>query len=361
MNIRKSALAVAMAATLGLPAVANAGIMLDLDGAGGPLNAIDVGTLDWGVSTLLAQTATPITGIGQQFTVLTMAKLVATYDSNGAVNTPTGLGTTFEITMIAGLKDTVTGATTLGNTGLATFQVAPSDVDFFQIFYQGAVDSNQLTGAGFNNGRLILEATEVNSATGTFSIALPILNTQRQCVVLPNNPNNCPSLLDQNGPGGSPANDNYNGQLTLTGSGSTNNLILGGIVADPTFFLANPATISLVTPNVSENVPFTTIDPADCFTTAGSTVGVGNSTVGNQACFGRTGGTGLTYGDATRGGNQGNFYFGQIGALNTVSGPDSAFQTDFSSAINGIPEPGTLLLLGLGLGASGWASRRRRA
>jgi hypothetical protein len=361
MRNTKLLASLALATSFAIPTVASA-ILFDPDGNPNTNNSIDLGAFDWGPTSLLAQGTPPLPlpENGGTFEVFTMAKLQSTTDSQSKLNTPDGLGETFEITMIAGLRDKVTYV--LGGPPLpvvvAGFEIVPTEVDFFQIFYDVSVDSNQLTGEGFNNGRLILEATTINNAQGSFTFYFPVYDSEGNCT------SNCLDILDR-ASGNNAANDNYNGQLTGIGQGGTTNIVLGGITADPTFFPnVIPATISLTTPNVSETIPFTTVDPADCYDTTASTVGVGNSTGVDQACSGRVGGTNLTFGDSARLGDivGSGSYLASIGTVNGIDGPDTVFQADYSSTVSGttIPEPGTLALFGASLAGFGFISRRRR-
>src|SRR4029453_916467 len=86
-----------------------------------------------------------------------------------------------------------------------------------------------------------------------------------------------PVALDQHG-----AND-YTGQLTVTGTGSQDNISLGGLTVAPLFFLQN-LNFGILFANISQGLPFISVDPADCYTPAASGLTVGNSTVGATAC-----------------------------------------------------------------------------
>lgn len=344
-------LLVAMALALGLPAGAQAAISFDPDGAG-PLGAIDMAAMDWTQTSMLAINGTTAienclngscSSPESQFDLLLQSTLVATSDSSSQINTPTGLNETFEITMVARFTETVTAIFTQPNSVTAFFETVASAGGYLEFYFDTTPDSDPLTGSGYSDGRLILLATDIGTSTGSFTITtlngVPVLST-----------------LDL-------ANDDDYGsgeQLTVTGSGNNGNIDVSNVTSDPTFFLADPSTISLNFNNISQGLPFIQVDPSDCFTDNQSGVGVGNISAG-ECAFVHTDGAYAVQGADGQGGYVPNIL--GVNGLTPVQGggPDEVFQTDFNTAINGqtVPEPGSLALLGLGLGLAALVGRRR--
>jgi hypothetical protein len=315
-------------------------VLVDLDGAGGG-GAIDIGTLDWGPTSFAALNggtaslnflssggACPAGSCN--FDVLTQAKLIGTLAPSGAINTPTGIiNNTFEITMVARFTETVTGLAPVGGNLVATFATVPTTPMFLEIFFDSSPDAVDVSGSGFNDGRLILKGTSIGAADGIFAVT-----------------STAPVALDQHG-----AND-YTGQLTVTGTGSQDNISLGGLTVDPTFFLQN-LNFGILFANISQGLPFISVDPSDCYTPAASGLAVGSSTVGATACntahvnglmsLNVAGATGFVPTIGTI-----NGAFGTAGI--PPGGPDFIAQTDFNSPISAaVPEPSSMLLLGSGL------------
>lgn len=337
----------AMAFAIGLPSSALAGVLFDPDGAGG-LGAMDLGSIDWHQTSMLALggpaaiqcAATGVCGPnGVNFDLLTHAYVDGFTNSAGDPNNPAGLNSTFEITMVARFTETVTQVVPLGGgSNLATFITNPATPGFLEFYFDSSPDADDLTGSGFSDGRLILRASLVSLATGNFTASATT------------------DLLDRWGA------DNYNGQLTQTGSGSNTALSVGtpDLTYDPTFFLGLLSSLSLTFANISQGIPFFTVDPSDCFTDTAYGGAVGTISAG-ECSNAHIGGTYAAQGADPTG------YTPLIGLINgflpafTGGGPDQVFQTDYNTAFNAtsVPEPGTLALLGLGLGLSALLRRRR--
>jgi len=328
----------AVGAILALAGVTAQAGTFDPDGAG-PAPAINLGTLDWGPTSFLAlggNTAIAnFLGTGGtcpagscNFSVLTQARLIGTLDPSGNVNTPLGIAAgSFEITMISRFTETVTSANVAA--GTATFTASHLAPSYIEIYFDSAPNAHDLTGFGFNDGRLILTGTLANDPSGIFLV------TDFAGVA-----------LDQHGA------DDYPGQLTVTGTGSNTNINVNVTGQDPTFFIQALAALGIQFANISIALPFISVDPADCFDTAhGTAIGsTGNlSTCDNVHVLGPysfQGGPGII---PVTGPINGLFF----------SGPDFVAQTDDNSPVTfATPEPGSLALVGLGLLGAALGLRR---
>src|SRR5450759_2412011 len=207
------------------------GGQFDPDGTGSA-PAINLGMLDWGPTSFLALGGnTAIVGFVSSggrclanscnFDVLTQARLIGTFAPGGAPNTPPGLNTTFEITMVGRFTETVTGVSGTGGPGtFATFTGVPN-TGFLQL-YASAPNAVDVSGFDFSDGRLILNAVLANSPTGNFSITA-------------DDPTVCPTTpcdLDRNTGDG----NQYTGQFTVSGIGTNSTLTFRVTGQDPTFF-----------------------------------------------------------------------------------------------------------------------------
>jgi hypothetical protein len=325
--------AAVMAALLGLSAAAQADtitVSINPD-AGGVDPTISVGSLDWSVGNSIAVALpggnlnTPTAG--QQLNVFAHAGLSAFQDDNG---TPIGglnlngitASTNYEWTFVSRFREKIDS---ISGTTVNTSVVANAN-NVFQVYYDPNPDSNNLTGKGFNNGTLILEAVG-GVGGGAFTA-----NT---------NPNGTIKTANLDGFG----TNQYTGYTTETGQGSTT--ITGSIdFFDATFFptlkLGEDITLLFTTQQV---LNYQQTNPSSCFwdPTAGAFfTGAGNGISGGCGTAGDGGTIGLT----------GN-------GIPGTPGPNQMFQTDASTSFSA-PEPGSLILLsGALLGLYG-ASRRRK-
>ena len=153
---------------------------------------------------------------------------------------------------------------------------------------------------------------------------------------------------------GAGAND-YDGQLTVTGSGGSDNISVNALTFDSTFFITPLATFGVQYANISLGLPYISVNPSDCFTGLAqpAVIGANNVAIGCS----------IAHIDGLMAANIGELPPGivpVIGVINatapsTTGGPDFVAQSDYNSPLQGaIPEPGSLALLGLGLGLFGF-------
>jgi hypothetical protein len=249
----------------------------------------------------------------------------------------------YEITMVASFQEVVTAVA--GST--AVFQT--TGVGTLQIFFDTSKNSDALTGFGFNDGVLILQGTtDQTGRIGTFTVT-----------------DATPVLLDQFG------SDDYGSggcsppviteQCTVSGTGSQADIPVDTLTQDFDFFKTLLAQFGIDFANISQQLPFKQVDPSDCFTNPVPGA-VGSTRSQPQQCA-------LFHNDAPYSGNTPDAnggYVPVVGQVNGLfgSGPDFVFQTRFDTSVlpaQQTPEPGSLALLGLGLGALGLGRLRRRS
>jgi PEP-CTERM motif len=337
---------VAMALIVGFSSSARA-VLVDFNGgdAGG---VVDVGSLDWNVSSFLAQNGVQAIAAFQQnpscttacqFTVLTHATLSSVNNTQGTTQNPTGLNTGYEISFVAKFTEQVSAVTS--NT--AEFKTVTGVPVVLEIYFDPARNANPLNGSGFNDGRLILSSTLISDSTGRFGVT-----------------STTPVPLDQF------TGNNYGSQNTVTGSGGQDPIFFGNLATDPTFFIQALAAFGIDFSNISTSLPFLQTNPSVCFNQTAAAVAVGGTAVP---------GTGLDCEDAVQFANQpysgqggvitDGGYVPRIGPTNGLffpDFPDFIAQTDANAAfIAAVPEPASFLLFGLGLiGMGGYLRARTR-
>lgn len=159
---------------------------------------------------------------------------------------PPGLNNTYELTAVARFDEQVSSISINPNTGAAivTFQHVPSASEYLEIYFGSGAQKNadDLLGTGFNDGTLVLESDIVSSF---FASNFETLNAV--------------GLLDTS------SIDNYNGQISVVGSGSVR---FDGEVTDfdSTFFVDVLSTLGFsASTNGNLKLPFAEVNPGEAF------------------------------------------------------------------------------------------------
>ena len=282
--------------------------------------AIDVRILDWAPGNTLL---TPVGNasifthpVGDVFQLYTHASLSGFRDSGGGlIDGPESNKWSY----ITGYQEQV--VSTIGNS-VVLGTVGGGD-NFFKIYFDATPDTNVGNGTGFgpdvtNSDPVLILSGMVDASTGQTEISAR---------------NVLPGPLDNFGL------DNYPSVESITAVGdSTYAVAIKGF--DPSYFpegLAAGLTLGFQT---LFNLPFSQTDPSSCFNNgAGMLInGAGPNTLGGLECSINT-----------------------VGSINGIDGTNLILTSDSSAIFNqpsSLPEPMSLMLLGVGLAAMGAGKNR---
>jgi hypothetical protein len=256
-----------------------------------------IGGIDPAPGSALAVNALPLT-VGESFQLYYQAGVPALIGTNGLDFTPTGLGSTYQLTVVGSFTEVVTSLTASG--AVATFALAPtqSPNSFFEMYYNPAAVANNLAGTGFNVGTLVFAGTPASN--------LPSV-----------------SVYSKSTSGGSPVTATFD-EFTHKYPGITTDVGSGSSLLTVNVKYINPAfdstPISLIGFNSSIVTPFDEQSPSLLFDGAPGTAPPN--------------------------------VLAHIGTVNGESGPDFQFQADSNLTFTlspGVPEPASVILAGLGL------------
>ena len=328
----------AIALAVGMPLTAGA-YLFDPDGAG-PEGSVNMTAFDWAPSNVLVDGGNEaVTNFllnqadggnrSVDFKVYAQAQLLGTTGTNITGQCTPGEsgcnGGNYEITYTFGFTETVTAVALgfpTGAAATAAFAYVDDGTSFFEMFYDTNKDSNNLTGAGFDTGTLILssEILPLSVASGSFTAY-----------------NSIGQPFDF-----SPDGDDYAGISVIQtppSQGSQSDILINfaldaalPLFADPTRFLQPIDDIRFN--NTSISPQFSSVNPSALFD---GLPGAGNAAV--LPSIGTVNG----------------------GPFPGTGGPDIQLQTDTNVPIRqAVPEPSTLALMGLGLAGIGFTRRWRR-
>jgi hypothetical protein len=228
-------------------------INFDPDGAGGT-QSVMVSTFDWLPGSTLAVGALNLSNDPDEptaFTLYSQGRLGSLLDSTNHVIAGTGLNSAYEITYQASVSYLGTGISVPGFGDMGNFGLdASGKVGTINLYWDGSIDSNARTGAGYGDGTLILSAF-VTESSATFFVPFAT-DTNADGV------KDAPALMALDNFGS----NQQKGYGTVVGSGGASLTASVGVDgANPAWFLDAGNALFTLFFNSSLVTPFSQTDP----------------------------------------------------------------------------------------------------
>ncbi len=255
-------LALAFGLETGTLAATAVPINFDPDGAGSAQPVV-VSTFDWTPGNTLAVDALNLGAEPTAFTLYSQGKLGNLLNGSNQVIFGTGLNSAYEITYQASMGFLGSATTVPGFGDVGDFGLDPqSEVRTISMYWDGSMDANARTGAGYGDGTLILTAL-VTEASATFFVPYA---TDTNGDGLPD----APQLMALDNFGS----NQQKGYGTVVGAGGASLIASVGINgANPAWFLDAGQSLFTLFFNSSLITPFSQTDPAGPSTATAGVVG----------------------------------------------------------------------------------------
>ena len=275
------------------------------------LGVNNVGSLDWKAGNALAVGAVP-TAVGKQFQLYYQSSLLGFLDATtgAAISTPLLNSTAtggYQITAVASFLEQVINVNPNGAGQSANFSLVKGGPSYVELYLNTDTTkfSNDLAGTNFAAGTLFLRGHAVDMYNSNFA----------------SDPTGRTGLLDQFG------NDDWGGKQTVLGSGGTKVIFQVDWYDHSIIQQIYDFELRINKFDTSNNLPFEDVNPSRSFYN-----GFGGAPI-----------------------------IPSIGSMNGAIGPDILFQADAVSSLSAVPEPSTVILMGLGLaGLAGLRLRKNR-
>jgi len=321
------------------PVQAVPGVVFDPSGGGGAVaaNVTFVDSFDWRAGNTVAADSIPTKGAAGLNVLLLSQSSLASLDFNGAGATVqmNGFG---ELTYQMSANSLVTAGGAAGSLVWSNNDALPAATTFFQMFHDTTPDSSNITGCGHGLNQVALPGCGLPVGETL------ILEGTVRLVSMSWTPTGAANtLLDTNGL------DDQAGVTTIVATGSANYEI-NVTFAHTGYFLSNIDALSMThdmdhAGSTADGFTPGTSNPSD--QVVGRIMHDTTSGLTAAATLDAAYGTGRVNGDPTA---------CTVGLCDVHMVSDTA-----TGVLANLPEPGSVALLGLGLGLLGFSARRRKA